>query len=63
MNSDVTNTFTFDFCFLFLLNALLVTLSCVYSEIMFTIISFCQKLMKGGVGIRAGGGVGKFFKT
>ena len=30
------------------------TLSCVYSEIMFTIISFFQKLIKG-VGIRAGG--------
>ena len=29
--------------------------SCVYSEIMFTIISFFQKLIKGGVGIRAGG--------
>ena len=31
------------------------TLSCVYSEIMFTIISFFQKLIKRGVGIREGG--------
>ena len=39
------------------MNALLATLSCVYSEMMFTIISFFQKLIKGGgVGIRAGGG-------
>ena len=37
------------------MNALLATLSCVYSEIMFTIISFFQILIKGGVGIRAGG--------
>ena len=38
------------------MNALLATLSCVYSEIMFTIISFFQKLIiGGGVGIRAVG--------
>ena len=30
------------------MNALLATVSCVYSEIMFTIISFFQKLIKGG---------------
>ena len=30
-------------------------LFCVYSEITFNIISFFQKLIKGGVGIRAGG--------
>ena len=45
-----------------MLNALLGTFSCVYSETMLTIISFFQKLIKGGVGIRAGG-VGKFFKN
>ena len=40
------------------------TFSCVYSEIMFNIISFFQKLIKGGVGIKArGGGVGKLFKN
>ena len=38
-----------------MLNALLETFSCVYSETMLTIISFFQKLIKGGVGIRAGG--------
>ena len=38
-----------------MLNALLETFSCVYSEIMSNIISFFQKLIKGGVGIRAGG--------
>ena len=38
-----------------MLNALLENFSCVYSEIMFTIISFCPKINKGGVGIRAGG--------
>ena len=38
------------------MNALLETFSCVYSEIMSNIISFFQKLIKGGgVGIRAGG--------
>ena len=37
------------------LNALLETFSCVYTEIMSNIISFFQKLIKGGVGIRAGG--------
>ena len=31
------------------------TFSCVYSEITSNIISFFQKLIKGGVGIRAGG--------
>ena len=36
------------------MNALLETFSCVYSEIMSNIISFFQKLIKGGVGIRAG---------
>ena len=44
-----------------MLNALLETFSCVYSETMLTIISFFQKLIKGGFGIRAGG-VGKFSK-
>ena len=39
-----------------MLNALLETFSCVYSETMLTIISFFQKLIKGGgVGKRAGG--------
>ena len=38
-----------------MLNALLETFSCVYSEIMSNIISFFQILIKGGVGIRAGG--------
>ena len=38
-----------------MLNALLETFSCVYSETMLTIISFLQKLIKGGVGIRARG--------
>ena len=38
-----------------ILNALLETFSCVYSEIMSNIISFFQILIKGGVGIRAGG--------
>ena len=39
-----------------MLNALLETFSCVYSEIMTNIISFFQILIKGGggVGIRAG---------
>ena len=33
------------------------TSSCIYSEIVFTIISFFPKLIKGGgVGIKAGGG-------
>ena len=36
-------------------NALLETFSCVYSEIMPNVISFFQILIKGGVGIRAGG--------
>ena len=39
-----------------MLNALLETFSCIYSEIMFTIISIFQKLIKGEVGIRVGGG-------
>ena len=60
VNSDVTDTFTFKHWFLVLLNALFETFSCVYSEIMLTIISFFQKLIKGGVGIRVG--VGKFSK-
>ena len=38
-----------------MLNALLETFSCFYSETMLTIISFCQKLIKGGAGIRARG--------
>ena len=46
---------------LVLLNALFETFSGVYSEIMLTIISFFQKLIKEGVGIRARG-VGKFSK-
>ena len=37
-----------------MLNALLATFSCVYTEIMSNIISFFQKVIKG-VGIRAGG--------
>ena len=46
------------------MNALLATLSCVYSEIVFTIISFFQKLIKGrGVRIRAGGGLENFSKN
>ena len=57
-NSDVTDTFTFEL--LNLLNALLETFSCIYSEIMFSIISFFQKLIKGG-GIRAG--VGTIFQN
>ena len=44
------------------MNALLETFSCVYSEIMSNIISFFQKLIKGGVGIRAGGGLENFSK-
>ena len=40
---------------LVLLNALLETFSCVYSEIMSNIISNFQKLIKGGVERRAGG--------
>ena len=35
---------------------------CVNSEIMFTIIPFFQKLIKGGVGTRAGGGRKSFQK-
>ena len=38
-----------------LLNAPFDTFSYLYSEIMVTIISFFQKLIKEGVGIRAGG--------
>ena len=38
-----------------MLNALLETFSCVYAEIMSNIISFFQKLIKAGVGIRVGG--------
>ena len=45
---------------LVLLNALLETVSCVYSEIMSNFISFFQKLIKGGVGIRAGEGLENF---
>ena len=37
------------------MNALLETSSSVYSEIMFTIISLSQNLIKGGVRIRARG--------
>ena len=44
------------------MNALLETFSCIYSEIMSNIISFFQKLIKGGVGIRAGGGLENFSK-
>ena len=39
------------------------TISCVYSEIMFTIISLFQKSIKGEVGIRAGRGLENFSKT
>ena len=45
-----------------MMNALLGTFSCVYSEIMSNIISFFQILIKGGVGIRAGGGLENFSK-
>ena len=38
-----------------LLSALLETVSFIYSEIMFTLISFFQKLIKGGARISAGG--------
>ena len=41
------------------MNALLETFSCVYSEIMFTIISFFQKLIKGG-GLNKSGGLENF---
>ena len=42
---------------------LLETFSCVYTEIMSNIISFFQKLIKGGGGWNKSGGVGKFFKN
>ena len=45
-----------------MLNALLETFSCIYSGTMLTIISFFQKLIKGGVVIRAGGGLENFSK-
>ena len=45
-----------------MLNAILETSSCVYSETMLTIISFSQKLIKGG-GWNKSEGVGKFFKN
>ena len=48
MNSDVTDTFTDEPPVL--LNALLESSFCVNSKIMFTIISFSQKLKKEGVG-------------
>ena len=38
-----------------MLNALLETFSCVYSETMIIIISFFQKLIKGGVELISGG--------
>ena len=44
------------------LNALLGTFSCVYSEIMFTIISFFQKLIKWGGGWSKNGGLENFSK-
>ena len=44
-----------------LLNALLETSSCVYSEIMFTAISFFQKLIKGGGWNKGGPGGWKIF--
>ena len=53
MNSDVTDTVTYELWFL--LNAFIETFSCVYLENLFTTISFFQKLMKGGFRIRAGG--------
>ena len=43
-----------------MLNALLETFSCVYSETMLTIISFFQKLIKGGW--NKGGGLENFSK-
>ena len=46
-----------------MLNALLETFSCVNSETMLTIISFFQKLIKGGGGWNKSEGVGKFFKN
>ena len=42
-------------------SALLET-SCVYSEIMFTMISFFQKLIKGGGGWNKSGGLESFQK-
>ena len=39
-----------------MLNALLETFSCVYSETMLTIISFFQKLIRGGGGWKKSGG-------
>ena len=54
MNSDVTEYIYLRT--LVLLNALLETFSCVYSDIMFTIILYFQ--IKAG-----GGGVGKFFEN
>ena len=58
MNSDVTDTVTYELWFL--LNAFIETFSCVYSEILFTTISFFQKINKRGVGKRAGGGLENF---
>ena len=46
---------------LVLLNVLMETFSCVYSEIVFTIISFIQKLIKWGDWNKSGDG--KFFKN
>ena len=45
-----------------MLTALLETFSCVYSETMLTMISFFQKLIKWGVGIRGGGGGWNIFQ-
>ena len=42
-----------------LLNALFETFSCVYSEIMLSIVSFFQNLIKGGWN-KSGGGLANF---
>ena len=59
---NVTDTFTIDLRTLVLSNALLETLSCVYSEIMFAINSFSQKLIKGGWNKSGGGELENFSK-
>ena len=47
VNSDVTDTFTFELSGS--VECTSCNFSCVYSEIMSDIISFFQKLMKGGL--------------
>ena len=60
VNSDVTDTFTFElwFCSMHFLRLF----SCVHSEIMFTIISFFQTLIKGGLEYERGEGLENFSK-